>query len=87
MHPVLRKGPLFYKKHPPPFSTFSHKKHFTLFTKKRHISTFFYKKNTLPFHFLPTGLNRIDLNKSTQLHQAYLSWAQFSASASRPSSY
>ena len=87
MHPVLRKGPLFTKKTPPPFSTFSHKKHFTLFfTKKRPISTFF-KKNTLPFHFLPTGLNRTDLNKSTQLHKAYLSCAQFSASASRPSSY
>jgi len=50
MHPVLRKGPLFYKKHPPPFSTFSHKKTFyTFFYKKRPISTFLQKHSSISF--------------------------------------
>ena len=48
MHPVLKKGPLFYKKIPPPTFHFFYKETPPIFH-------FFYKK-TPPFHFLPTGL-------------------------------
>ena len=48
MLPVLRKGPLFTKKHPPPISHFFYKKNIPIFH-------FFTKKHP-PFHFLPTVL-------------------------------
>ena len=45
MHPVLRKGPLFYNKTPPPFSTFY---------KKTPLIFHFYKK-TPPISFPAYG--------------------------------
>jgi len=59
MHPALRKGPLFTKKHTPHFPLFYTKNtpHFPLFYKNTpHFPLFFTKKHP-PFHFLPTGLN------------------------------
>jgi len=55
MHPALRKGPLFTKKHPA-FSTFLQLPPFFTFciTKNTPIFHIFYL--TPPFHFLPTGL-------------------------------
>ena len=47
MHPALRKGPVFYKKHPPIFHFFKKHLNFPLFYQKKHPH---------PFHFLPTGL-------------------------------
>ena len=52
MHPALRKGPLFTKKHPA-FSTFYNSPHFSLFVLHPHFPYFYL---TPPFHFLPTGL-------------------------------
>ena len=64
MHPALRKGPHFYKNNPfshfftkhPPFSIFYKTPRIFHFSTKHPIFHFF---TTPPFHFLPTGLERV----------------------------
>jgi len=56
MHPALKKGPLFTKKHICIFHFFTKKPFPLFFTKNTPYFPVFLQKNTFPFHFLPTGL-------------------------------
>ena len=56
MHPALRKGPLFAKKHPPIFHFFTKTPPFSTFYREHPPFSTFLNKKLPPFHFVPRGL-------------------------------